>query len=146
MHGFLLSAHGTFRWLVLIVACYAALRMAAGVATGRPWTDADRRAGLAFTIVLDVQLLMGLGLLAVSPLVRRAAGDMAAAMGDARVRFFIAEHPVLMLAAVAVAHMGSVLARRAPTDRARFVRSTTAYVFSLALVLGGIPWWRLRSG
>ena len=145
MHATLLVTHGLFRWLVLSVALYAVLRMTIGLATARPWTEDDRKAGVFFTIAMDVQLLFGVVLFLVSPLVRQGMSDVPAAMKDASVRFFLAEHPVFMVLAVALAHLGSVLSRRGPTDRVKFVRGALGYVLAFGLLLAGIPWWRLRA-
>jgi hypothetical protein len=145
MHSTVLVVHSLFRWMVLAVALYAVLRMAIGLATNRAWTEDDRRAGLFFTIAIDVQLLLGVVLFAVSPVVRQGMSDMSVAMKDAPVRFFLAEHPVFMVLAVALAHAGSVVARRGPTDRVKFVRGAVGYSLAFALVLAGIPWWRLRA-
>jgi hypothetical protein len=145
MHSTLLIVHSLFRWLVLAVSLHAVIRMTGGLAAGRAWTEADRKAGVFLTIALDVQLLLGVGLFAVSPLVRKGMADVGAAMRDSSVRFFISEHPVMMVLAVALAHAGSVLARRGPTDRVKFVRGAVGYGLSFALLLAGIPWWRLRA-
>lgn len=145
MQSTLLLVHGLFRWMVLAVALYAVMRMAIGLATARPWTEDDRKAGAFFSIAMDVQLLLGVVLFGVSPLVRQGMSDMSAAMKDSSVRFFIAEHPVFMVLAVAFAHAGSVLAQRGPTNRAKFVRGAVGYALALALLLLGIPWWRLRA-
>ena len=150
MHSTLLVAHSLLRWLVLAVALYAVLRMATGLATGRAWLEADRKAGVFFAAANDadnfsVGANVGIALFAVSPVVRQAMSDVSLAMRDAPVRFFLAEHPAIMVLAVTFAHAGSVIARRGPTDRARFVRGAVGYSVAFALLLAGIPWWRLRA-
>lgn len=146
MFSTLLVVHSLFRWLVLAVALYVVLRMATGLATGRAWEEDDRRAGVFFTIAMDVQLLLGIALFAISPTIRHGISDVAQAMKDSTVRFMLAEHPILMLLAVVFAHLGSVLSRRGPTDRVKFVRAAGGYSLAIALLLAGIPWWRLRAG
>jgi len=145
MPSTLLVVHSLFRWLVLAVALYAVLRMVIGLATARAWAEEDRKAGVFFTIAMDVQLLLGVVLFAVSPLIRQGMSDVSGAMKDSSVRFFLAEHPVFMVLAVVLAHVGSVVARRGPTDRVKFVRGAVGYSLAFALLLAGIPWWRLRA-
>ncbi len=145
MHPTLLVVHSLVRWLVLAVALYAVGRMARGLSTSGTWTEADRKAGVFFTIAFDIQLLLGILLFGISPVTRQGMADMAGAMKDPSVRFFIVEHPALMVIAVAVAHVASILARRGPTDRVKFVRATVGFGISLAMILAGIPWWRLRA-
>ena len=51
-----------------------------------------------------------------------------------------------MLAAIAVAHAGNVIVKRAPLDDIRFRRAAITVALSLGLVLAGIPWSRLGTG
>ena len=44
----------------ILIALFAILRAVTGASSRRPWSPADDRAGLLFTIVVDVQLLLGL--------------------------------------------------------------------------------------
>ncbi len=139
----LLLVHSYLRWLVVAVGLVAVARAVSGVVGARVYGAADKKAGLFFTITLDVQLLVGLVLYAVSPVTVGAMKDMAAAMHDAPTRFFVAEHPVFMLLSLVFVHVGSVLTKRAEFDRAKFVRSAVCYAAAMGLVLAGIPWWRL---
>jgi hypothetical protein len=145
MHNVLLILHSYFRWVVLLAGLVALARMAAGWMKSLPWTSGDRRAGLLFTVALDIQLLFGVALYAVSPMIKKAMSDMATAMRTPDVRFFVADHPATMVIALALAHAGSVVARRAPTDGAKFRRGAVFYALSLVLILQAIPWSRLFS-
>ena len=93
--------------------------------------------------VLDLQFLVGLSLFFVfSPLTKQAFRDVGAAMADAPVRYFLVEHPVIMLAAIAAAHIGAVQVKRAGTDADRFQRASIWFGLSLAALAGFIPWAR----
>lgn len=143
MYPFLLTTHSVLRWVVLIAAVYVIVRAIRGVVGRRPYVAGDSAAGLFFTISLDIQLLIGLLLYGVfSPVTREAFANMADAMSVREVRFFVAEHFVMMLLAVAVAHVTSVLVRRAPADDVKFKRAAIGSLVALALILAGIPWWR----
>lgn len=130
------------RWLVLATALVVVLRFIGRYASSSHWTALDRRAALGFTIVLDVQLILGLILYGVSPLVRPWMSDMGGAMKLADVRFVIVEHPMIMILAVVLAHVGKVMSARAPTDRGKFRQAASWFAVSLALILWGIPWSR----
>ena len=143
MHSTLLILHSYFRWIVLLAGFVAAARMLAGWLRSLPWTESDRRAAVLFTIALDVQLLLGISLFLVSPLIRRAMSDITVAMRTADVRVFVAEHPAIMLLALALAHAGSVVTRKASTDGLKFSRGAICYGAALLLILFGIPWFRL---
>ena len=145
----LLTFHNVVRWIVIAAAVGAVWVAASGWLKRKPLRPALRRAGTIFVVSLDVQLLLGLILyFAVSPLTRMAFQNMAVAMKDRELRFFTVEHTTYMLVAVILAHIGSVMSRKARTDQAKYRRATIAYGLSLLLILGGIPWWRplLRFG
>lgn len=143
MYPFLLTTHSLMRWVVLIAGIYLIVRAVRGVVGKRPYVAGDSAAGLFFTISLDIQLVIGLLLYGVfSPVTRTAFANMADAMGTREIRFFVAEHFVLMMLAVAVAHVTSVLVRRAPVDDVKFKRAAIGGLVTLALILAGIPWWR----
>jgi hypothetical protein len=142
----LLIIHSLLRWLVLIVMVSVTATMALRYAKAAHWAPADRKAMLAFTILLDTQFLIGLVLYGVSPITRGAMHDMATAMHEPSVRFFVAEHPMIMVLSVLFAHAGSVFAKKAPSDRVKFGRAAGFFAVSTALMLWGIPWFRLTAG
>ena len=146
MHAALLITHSIVRWAVLALALLALVRALGGVARHRAWASADRRSLALFAGVLDLQFLLGVLLFAVSPITRAAMHDVGAAMRQPDLRFFLVEHPLTMLAAIAVAHAGNVIVKRAPLDDIRFRRAAITVALSLGLVLAGIPWSRLGTG
>jgi hypothetical protein len=141
MYNAVLLLHGWLRWLVLIAAIAVIVRSALNMSGGTRWTTADARGLRMFIIALDVQTLLGFLLYAVlSPFVRLAMSDAAAAMRDGDLRFWLVEHLAGMLVAVALAHVGSVRVRRANDDGSK--QRTAALFVGLALVaiLLSIPW------
>ena len=69
MYGTVLLLHSLLRWAVLLTGLLAAVRAIWGWRSRRPWTLPDERAGLWFTISLDLQFLLGLLLyVALSPI------------------------------------------------------------------------------
>src|SRR5262249_14970248 len=96
---------------------------------------------------LDIQMLLGLLLyLVLSLFTAEAMRDFGAAMRNAPLRFFAVEHLTLMLAAVILAHVGRVLARKAATPDAKRMRLMFSFGFVTLLMLLGIPWPGLASG
>jgi uncharacterized membrane protein len=141
MYDFVLLAHSWLRWLVLLAGLVAVVRAVGGVNTRRPWTPLDERSGLWFTSALDLQMLLGLilyGLL--SPVTRSGFVDMAAAMKMPEIRFFLADHPVGMILAVVLAHVGRVRIRKANDSESRHKRALVFLGLALALMLLSIPW------
>jgi hypothetical protein len=112
----------------LILAAAAIIVVLAALAAfgTRPWDNLSERFSLFFTIALDVQVLIGA---IVWVLGQAWAGDA--------FRGFI--HPVVMLGAVAVAHVGKARTDRASGDRVRGRTALIFYIVSVALVLIAIP-------
>jgi hypothetical protein len=141
-----LTVHSLLRWLVIALALWAILRAYAG-ASGRPWSPADEAAGRWFTISLDVQFVVGLilyGLL--SPITAQAFADMGGAMRSPVLRFWAVEHLVLVIAALAFAHIGRSRARKARTDAARHRQAAIFYTLALLAVLAAVPWPFMEHG
>jgi hypothetical protein len=133
--------HSLLRWLVIAFGLMAVIRALSGVTGRRPWTPLDERAGRLFVIGLDIQMLIGLilyGLL--SPFTRAAFADMGAAMRDPLLRFYAIEHLVLMVCAVALAHVGRARTRKTSSAPARQRTAAIFFTLSLLLVLLGTPW------
>ena len=143
MYSFFLALHNIIRWAVLVLAILATVTAFLGWFGKRQWSERDRKIGSFFGIAMDIQLLLGLILYFVySPLTRTALTDLGAAMGVKDLRFFAIEHVFYMVLAVVFAHLGSVLARRAPDSKAKFQRAAIFFGLALLLMLLGIPWTR----
>jgi hypothetical protein len=142
MNPILLALHSYWRWAVLLAAGVALIVAVAGLTGRRPFAPWGRKAGVLYVTALDMQFVLGLLLYAASPLTRIALSDMASAMRIKELRFFAVEHLILMLLAVAVAHIGSVRAKHAPDDKTKYRRTFVWYAASLVLLVVGIPWWR----
>lgn len=143
-----LTLHNLVRWVVVILAILALVRAYRGWLGRRAWTDQDRKAGVFFASALDTQVLLGLILYFVSPLIRSVLQDFGAAMGNAGLRFFGLEHVFYMLVAVVLVHIGSARAKKAPTDADKHRLAATFYTLAVLIILIGIPWSRplLRFG
>lgn len=138
-----IALHNLMRWLVVALGIWAVARAYLGLARPAAWTPLDRKAGLFFTIAFDIQFLIGLLLyFALSPLTRAALSDFSSVMASADLRFFALDHPLGMLIAIVLAHLGSGLSRKADGDRARHGRAAALYTLSLAVVVLSIPWSR----
>ncbi|MFN0100138.1 MAG: hypothetical protein ACKVS7_15825 [Gemmatimonadaceae bacterium] len=141
MHPALLHTHNLLRWVVLIAGVITLVQAFRGLDGSRPYAS-TRKIGLIFTSGLHVQLVIGLALFVVSPFIQSAMSDMKATMADRAVRFFVAEHPTLMVAAVVVATIGGIVAKNAANDAARHRKALVFTAVTLLLILVGIPWQR----
>jgi len=141
MHVFLLTLHNVTRWLVIIFAVIAIVRAFSGWFSRKEWSNRDHRSGLIYTIVLDIQLLLGI-ILYIYPGIytQILLADLGAAMGNALARFYAIEHITIMLIAVVLAHVGRALSKRAPTDLLKHRKAAIWFTISLLAILAAIPW------
>ena len=139
----LLTFHGLLRWLVLLAALLAIGAALAGWSGNRPSTSGLRRFGAIFVGLVDLEFILGILLyFFASPITRTALQNFGAAMKQHESRFFAVEHVTFMLLALVCAHIGSVLARKGATEARKHRGAAIAYLISLLLILGGIPWFR----
>jgi hypothetical protein len=132
MHDIALILHSWVRWVVLITGVMTMVGAFSGTA-GRP--------AKFFTIALDVQFLLGLVLLFTS----NVFADFGATMRDSVARFYAVEHGTIMIAAIALAHVGRAKLRKI-ADPAK-ARTTALVFFGLAtvLIVFGTPWPGIRD-
>jgi hypothetical protein len=138
--------HNLTRWAVLAGGAWALVAAYRGLLRRAAWGPRDDRAGRAFARALDVQVLLGLTLYVFGPHARLAFTSFGTMLNQAVLRFFALEHPLQMVLALVAAQAGFALARKAPTDRARFRRAAVGYTLALLLILAAIPWPPLDHG
>jgi heme A synthase len=141
MYQFIQSTHSHTRWLVLLTAVIAIIMPFINNSV----SSKSKLPGLAFMIMCDIQLLMGLTLYFVfSPLGLQAFDQgMAFVMKTAEVRKIAVEHFILMLGAVTLAHIGYIKVKKATEASALKKASLIFFGLSLVLILAGIPWAKL---
>jgi hypothetical protein len=141
MYASTLLVHSWLRWAVLALGVWAVVRAFSGVSGQRPWSAADAAAGRWFSTALDAQLLLGIALYGfLSPITTQAFGDMGAAMRNATLRFWAVEHLAMMIAAVALVHVGRVRSRRVPADQSKHLNAAIFFTMAMLAILTSIPW------
>ena len=141
MYSAALLVHSWIRWIVLIVGILAVARAAAGMTGRKPWTAADDRGTLLFTIALDIQMIVGLLLYAwLSPITRAAFANMAAAMRNPALRFWVMEHSVGMIMALALAHVGRVVIKRKSEAGDKHRLAVMFFGVAMLVILMSVPW------
>ena len=147
MYSPLLFLHSWLRWVVLLAGLVVVVRAIAGMNGKRAWTAADAKSGLFFIASLDLQFLIGLALyLVFSPTVQAAFGNIGAAMRTPEYRFYVVEHALGMIVAIALAHVGRTKSRKANTDAAKFRTAGIFYGLALLIMLASIPWPGMPGG
>jgi heme A synthase len=92
-------------------------------------------------MALDIQMLVGLILyLGLSPTMQEILNHFGESMRRADTRFYAVEHITAMFAAVALSHVGRVLARKAKNPAAKRTRLLVTFGLATLLMVVGMPW------
>lgn len=139
----MLHLHSILRWLVLIVALWAIVKMASGRSGSKAFTASDKRPALFFLIIMDLQLLVGLYLYFTSPVWGWASiknNGFGVVMKDAAMRFFAVEHLLGMLIALILVHAGYSATKKNIADQKKFNKAFWCFLIAFILILASIPW------
>lgn len=140
MYSFLLATHSLIRWLVLVSFLYSIFTAWRGWLFKKPFTKADGMIRTVTTTIAHVQLVMGVWLYCVSPVVSYFLHNFSAAVHERQLRFFGMEHITMMVIAITVLTIGSAKVKRKRTDREKFKTMAIWFTFALVIILSSIPW------
>ena len=121
----LLSAHSGFRYLVLLIGIVVIAYAAYGMATGRPYDQRMRILAAIFTGVLDLTALLGVTMILFGTFYPQLGG-----------------HIVMMVLAVAIAHMVSIVMKKRPPEE----RTYAPHLVATLLILGVLSFGILAIG
>lgn len=147
IYQIVLFLHSYNRWLVMAVMFYALFRAWHGLLSKRAWTNTDNITALAFTWLVTLQFVLGLILyLFPNGLAQTAlqvmSQDFGAAMKTRDLRFFGMEHPLQMVIALIIAHLGGARSRKTHPSANQFRWAVICFTLAALLIFSGIPWWR----
>lgn len=140
MYSTLLILHSIVRWLVLISLVYALYRSYKGWLSGSEFTKSDNTVRHITATVAHVQLLLGLLLYFVSPLMEYFFEHFKDAVHQRPIRFFGMEHSLMMLVAVVIITIGSASAKRKTDNKSKFKTMAIWFTIGLIIILIMIPW------
>lgn len=132
MYNFLLMAHSGWRYLALLALAIAVVKYLIGWLGNGGWAKIDRQIGVITTIVVDIQLLTGLILWAVGAGMGLVGANITRTV----------EHPVWMLIAIAVMHIGwsrtkkAAEGNRAKTAAIAFIATGLLVAIGVARITG----------
>jgi len=135
MYSVALFLHSWNRWIALIAVVGTVL-----AAFRRKEAVAERWGSIAM-MSLDLQMLIGLLLyFVISPNMREILANFGASMKEPAARFWAVEHITPMIGAIAAAHVGRVLARKAKSADQRRLRLLVCFGVAFVLIMVGMPW------
>jgi hypothetical protein len=136
MYSGLVHAHSGLRWVALLLLVAAVFVSVSRWMGNQSFTEGNRKLYLFTLISVHLQLVLGLILYFISP---KVIFDKAA-LADKVVRFYTAEHIVIMLLAIALITVGYSRSKRTTGDTQKHRLVGIFYGIGLGLILAGIPW------
>ncbi len=140
MYDTILFIHSYLRWLVLLSLLLAIGQAAHGYLTGRTYARADATTRVLATTISHTQLLVGMTLYFVSPIIAYFLANPGQGAATPAISFFAIRHLLTMLLAITVMTIGSSLAKRAQPDRRKFRLTAIYFGLALVLILTAVPW------
>ena len=126
--------------MVTVLLLITIIQAFAGWFGQKPFTESNRKLSLFALISVHVQLIIGLILYFISPVVQPALADMGAAMKDPVLRFWAVEHITSMIIGIVLITIGYSTAKRVADDKAKFTRIALFYLIGFVLIMSMIPW------
>ncbi|HZY35806.1 MAG TPA: hypothetical protein VFE53_04115 [Mucilaginibacter sp.] len=111
-----------------------------GWLTNRSFTKFDGIARSVTETFANIQLVIGVWLYFISPIVAYFFSNFKEAVHQREIRFFGMEHVTMMLAAMIVIILGSVKSSRKQTPKAKFKTMAIWFSIALFLIFTSIPW------
>lgn len=140
MYIFLLALHSLVRWFVLLSLLFAIYRAFRGWLGDKPYKPLDDNSRVAATAAAHIQLVIGVWLYCISPIVSYFLHNFKDAVHQRQIRFFGMEHITMMLVAIILISIGSAKAKRKTTDGEKFKTIAIWFGIALLLILSSIPW------
>jgi len=136
MYSILQPAHSYVAFAALIFLAIASINGIAGLASKRTFKDSDKKIGLFALIFTHLQLVIGLIVYFISPLVM----SFGVAMKDSTLRLYALEHPLINIIAIVLITIGWSKHKRTDDSQKKFKFFAVFYTLGLILILSRIPW------
>ncbi|WKN32313.1 cytochrome B [Porifericola rhodea] len=140
MYTGLLHLHSSLRYVVLILLIIAVVKAWMNWQGNKDFTAGDKKIYLFTFIASHIQLLIGLVLYFVSPIVDQVYTDFGAAMKNQVLRFWGVEHFVGMLLAIILITVGYSSSKKVADAIAKHKKIAIFYTIGLIIILVSIPW------
>ncbi|HLS31750.1 MAG TPA: hypothetical protein VK021_12915 [Flavobacteriaceae bacterium] len=138
----LIHLHSLLAYLVLLILIIAVVNAIVGLIGKRTFADRDLRISLFALILSHIQLLIGIVVFFISPLVHwfQKNSDVSQIMGDSDLRLYNLEHPLMMIIGIILITIGFSKHKKAGSSSKKFRTILIFYGIGLILILSRIPW------
>ena len=131
MYNGLLIAHSYLRYIILILLIVVIITSLLGMVNKRPYSPTDNKLGLFLFISTHLQLLFGLILFFVSPVVQ-FSGE---AMKNPETRYWLVEHNTAMLIAIVLITLARTTSKKMADSHAKHKRMFIFNLIALAIIV-----------
>ncbi len=131
MYNALLIIHSYLRYIVLILLIVVIVASLIGLVNKKPYSDADNKLGLFLFISTHLQLLVGLILFFVSPVVV-FSGE---AMKDSSTRYWLVEHNTAMLIAIMFITLARTTSKKMADGQSKHRRMLIFNLIALIIII-----------
>jgi hypothetical protein len=140
MYPYLLALHSVFRWMVLLSLLFAIYRSYRGWMSAAVYSDFDNGVRHWSATIAHVQLILGIILYFISPLVDYFLHHFKEAVHEREIRFFGMEHSLMMILSIIVITIASMISKRQSTDAKKFRALAIGYTLALLIIVTSVPW------
>lgn len=133
-YSFVQELHSGFRFVVMILFIYSILMALIGWLGKRPYTNGNRLTNLFAMISAHTQLLIGIVLYFLSPMVQFNSNTMK----DPTTRYFTVEHWFAMVIAIAIITVGHSRSKKAVLPEVKHKTIALFYGISLLIIIGAL--------
>lgn len=131
MYNGLLFTHSYLRYIILILLVIVIIASLAGLVARKPYTSTDNKLSLFLFIGTHIQLLLGLILYFVSPVVQ-FSGE---AMKNPETRYWLVEHNTTMLIAIVLITLARTSSKKMAEARAKHRRMFLFNLIALVIII-----------
>jgi membrane protein DedA with SNARE-associated domain len=134
MYDFFKDLHSGFRYVVFLLVLVAIILSLLGWLVKKPYTEVNRRVNLFALISAHTQLLIGIVLYFISPLVQFNSGTMK----NDTTRYFTVEHWFGMVIAIVLITIGHSKAKKLELSVAKHKTIAIFYIIAFLVIIGTI--------
>lgn len=134
MHNLLLLTHSVFRYFALVFLIIFVIRSFMGWINKSPYNSLDEKLGLWLFMVIHTQLVLGLILFFVSPVVVFSSESMK----DATSRYWLVEHSSMMLIAIVLITVARISTKKLTDSAVKYKKLFIYNGIALLLIVAAI--------
>jgi uncharacterized membrane protein len=139
--NFLVVLHSYLRWILLVLLLVSIVKSLSGLNGKKALTAGDKKLWLFTMISAHTTLLIGLILVFFGTYgLSKGLPEGISVMKDATYRFYLVEHPLMMIIAIVFITIGRGQAKKSIPDAVKYKKAFWFFVVALILILAAIPW------